>query len=330
MQTNYKKIFQLNIQHEYFNRSNAAAIVQLGAPINGSGMGIKPSDAGYFLFGPEVKKPADEINEENISLSFPIQISDPNFFNYTDIKFDPGTILYFSNEQVKDGIIETKNAVHLPLKPGPFDYGFKMLESKKLVAIQLKTPLQETQDLTLPEAGKELISINLSGESVGKYQLLLTFSEGDNITYDFFYSNQINPQTTPAVFEWKGSRFTPEKPEEYTLTFSSREIFWCYVFPKAAPDNTDAFEITPLNINQQEITFNKIDKGYPMPGSDPVLAFQSSDKIPLLENPEWLITASSKEIHEGIRLPYATANSLSMVKISETESIIRSNIFIYT
>ncbi len=328
----FKKIFQLTIQHDYFNQSNATSVVRFGPHIlNGShGAGLRDMKNGSFVFMPVPK--TDDNKASLLALGIPLQFTADNFLNYTDITFTPSQITYFELEQASDGIIYSSQALSLPVHPSRFTYPLAASEMSDLQTIQLENPIGSSRTLPLPSPPyQEGYAINLTGELAGKYQLRFNFEDSSkNISQTIFVSDQLSNNLASAVFEWRGlPDFTEEKTPNYTLSFKARATYWRYLFIGFNEEEWKEARISSVTIDGESVSFQKTAEAVPLANGTMAFEALSSAPIPLRERPEWKIQLQSKRLQGAMPLPYAQPNTL---RILDTENGITkycSDIYIY-
>lgn len=340
MQNTFEKLFQLEFKHHYFNSSNPANIIKLGPTIlNGSpDIRLNETANGYFAFRPKAPKTADD-SLKFLSLCFPISFTEPIFFNYTEINFSPSSVLYFSTDKATDGIIKSSDAINIVLRPSQFEYPMELETQQGLTFVSLTHPDGSIHNFPLPKAPfSNGYPINLNGEIAGKYEIQFKFKgEKETIIYTFFSSDHFYNSPPPAIFECKLTTDPAELDINipvYTIAFESRSTYWQYVFPNIDKEEWDTLRIDSIEINNQIINFQKTKELVQLPNGQSAYAVISSKQIPLMERPPWKIKLTTKKNPNGIILPYAQPNNLT-IKPSEDESNQKepksfiSDIFVY-
>ncbi len=333
--TKYKKIFQLDFQHDYFNHSNALKIFKMGTILNGSpSTGLKETENGYFAFMPSPhQKPKDKSKEETPEwtvFGFSIQIEDASFFNFTDIEFKSGHIFYLNNEQAKNSVIHFSDALSLPVFPSQFTYDLTGIDQHSLKAIRLEVPNKKSWNLPMPKDTKQnTYPIDLRGELAGKYQLTFEFSNAENSKkYTFFYSDQYYKNPPPIVFEWLGEiNETNNNFLSYTILFSARSTYWRYNFVNIDQQDWEEISFSSITKNDQTISFSKDKQIITLPNGQTAFVALSNAPIPLQERPNWNLRLRSKRWPNGIVLPYPQGNDLSLLNTEEGNSKYCSNIY---
>lgn len=129
---------------------------------------------------------------DDLSFTFLVKISDPNFLNYTDLAIsDSGKIYYLSNGR-------------LPAEPGNFP----------LIPLEGDSDFVDESFLLSDEPAADELKKLSAGEKKNLFGILRLQIKGENATYDIT-TNQGEFKNTPPVFK---------------VEFKNRETTWRYIF----------------------------------------------------------------------------------------------------
>lgn len=308
-----------------------ASFLHLGPSIlNGSPhMGLRKMEKGYLAYAPTNTVAASATDP--LLLSFPLQVSDPNFFNYTAINFDPLKILYVHSDQATDGIIDMSKAESLPLQNSRFPYSIAIEKQRTLKAIHLLGPTGVQQTLPLPQLPySDSYLIDLTGEPAGRYEIQFSFEEeSENYSYAFFAASHAFPQSPLAIFEWKQPlNETNGQAPTYTLAFKALSTYWRYIFMGIADNQWDQVEISSIEVEGQRIDFTKEKEKMVLPDGSATFTAISTAPIPLQERPEWKVRLQTPQIPDGMILPSPQTSNLPADTQKENAAP-RSDIYCY-
>ncbi|MEM8910007.1 MAG: hypothetical protein AAGD05_19310, partial [Bacteroidota bacterium] len=333
MMVTYEQLLQLNFQHQYDPKGNVMDYFQVDAPSSNASvkMGVRSKGEGVMVY---YAKPAAAVElPQPVSVCLPIWILNNEFYNFTDLDFQPGKIWYFSNELAKTAVLNTDEALSLPLLSSRLSYPMSIEKQRELTGIKLLSTVGTEETLPLPTAPYPTdYLLDLTGTPTGKYTLQFEFGSGHpSENYAFFLSDEWSANPPLAVFQWKGViNETSASQLTYTMAFNARSVYWKYWLIGLSDQEWQNTVIeTKMGATPPNILFEKAKTKEQLANGQTAFTATSVAPIPLQLHPEWTIHLITQQMPEGMQLPYLQANSLSSGKTGDDVEGLFANGYIY-
>lgn len=320
MNNNLQKIFQINLQHNYFKMTGANMGIEIALSPSGLPFNIQTQKTpnGYLFYTDTTNQ-----NEQQSILIFPIKTNDPDFFNYTKLNIQANKILYLSNQVGSN--INAHDGKWLDVQTAQFSYPLADTKSADISEINLIPPFGENHSLAIPQDSEQLY-LDLSGKPQGKYQLHLTLNNQETPkVYDFFYYQQLPSTSFPMVLEWKGNLNTLPA-NDLTLSFEARSVYVKYFFLGIEEQDWESVKISGRDANGQAIEFSKSTDPETINGQQAFTAI-SKQPIPFSDRPDYRISFNSDT--SEIQLPHPSPAHIQPIKPHEKTTDYRSDIYVH-
>lgn len=288
---------------------------------NGANFGVavraKNTDSGVE---PQIPIPSGS------SVPLALEATNPLFFNYTDISFSHGFLLYANNLNPEGDVCAFES---LPLQEDRFSIPLSG-EPARVLSVEIRKldqTLVQKQELTTM-AARSSVGIDMTTNPEGGYEATVTTSDQVH-TYRFFKSKSLTWSQPLGVFEW----FTPgpkvPQADGYTLRFTSRETYWQYYLVQKNWLELDEPNIEPITVEDKHIEFIR-DPQSLLPNGQEAVLFTSTQPLPFKQIPNWMFRVKTKGEKKGIPLPYASPKQLGVGKIPGVDHEVHySNIYVY-
>ena len=344
MQLDFNILFGVEILHGYFRDQIPKGIsVQTSTEGRGVLYGcewlLRQTASGFQVLSrtnSSAKKLQPKfVPAEEVSIPFVFRVENPLFFNYTDLPFQPGQIMYSNSSMIlKGGKVSYK---FLPVQPGRFAYTFEngaeILKSWAVEDVMGNTVLQKT---FYGEYSALSLGVDLTSEPEGCYQLKYK-TKDKTFSYSFYMSTELYRQPGLAVFEWqypsvynKKWKGTWQFNKMYSWKMEALSTYWRYHCVAKNGSALKGLAIPKAKINGNEVSFSVIEAKQNLPDGNQATVFVSDQPVSLLQFPSGTIELDIPGASEGLRLPFASPEFIHSGTLPKGKKPVRfSDIYVY-
>lgn len=280
---------------------------------------IQEKESGLIIYNSK----SNDLSQHNPSIIF-MGFTAADFPNYTDIRIKQGYINYY-------GITSTEKAFthqDLPLHKKTFTYPLSEAQKQDLKQLTLLLPNGSSLKLPLYEKLEEVgYRLDLSYLMSGYYELHLSFKTLPEISYAFIAAS-LPLSDLPFGAIALPTYYSNSTEQTLVLNLQARATYWRYFFPKTKERDWEGYEIKPVKISGDTLTFHKNSTPILLPNSEYAYEFTSDKPIFFEERPSFKVILTTPDFPEGIQLAYAEPNILYLLENNHTDPSYCSNIYV--
>lgn len=270
---------------------------------------------------------------KNLNVAFSVEISNPEFLNYTDWEAPGFGNIYYANNLGPIGKAIRWELLSLKGPQWLIDFSPFLpqnLGAKRHVRISRPNGAIVLEESFIANPKDASYKVDLLNESDGAYQLEYT-AAGQTVTVSFFKWAPHLAKSVLGFFEWFGSqddsgRNPTALGAEWIFQLQGRKTLWQYYLVQKRPNSFQNPSISPVHLEQKTIHFAKTNTDVVLPNGKHAIEFTSDDVLPLQEIPRMKIMLEASELAKGMQLPYASPELLYESNVPTVQS---SKIYVY-
>ena len=328
MSNQAKVLGKFTIKHDFFSLTSPAEKIILPSPLGYPDIKIRqtPQKTIIYSTSPNVSQIAEP-------LIFPLTLSDPNFFNYTNVEPPKigQEILLLDSRQAVGGILKVEQAASVRLFPMRFLFPVEKDALSNIETVSIICMGKSLENLPKPtyspKPGGYLI--DLSTAPSGIYQITFTFLDKTTQTERFFASNELFQRPSPFVLYWLPAN-SNDSVTDLSLSFSSRLTYWRYFLCNLPEEDWQKTSISAVRFGDENIRFVQEKAPVELENGTKTCVFLSHRPLPLKESPSFKPEVSTPKLPISITLPYPSVNNIKKIEPPLVDqSGFSSEIFVY-
>lgn len=263
MSVQFKALFTVKLLHEYYVDVFKDLILvvpkETGIVLKNGKIIVKELDGVYHFFCEFQENNIPLVELSNQSLKFALKLSNPNFYNFTDISQDKAVPLY-NNSSLTSALDLAANVV----PTGQFLTHVISHEDRPVTLSleSIKGNVISTETVTV-EHTRNHCSFEFKNAVSGAYRVKETYLAKNEII-NYYYHQETFVQPTFSLIEIKIDSSFYTSPPEFTIQFNAKKekLNYYVIADKYSPTDFSNLQITDTGFvkdSRSEVTFERVE-----------------------------------------------------------------------